>query len=75
MNMDDIYNPSLNYAHLWVYQGPGRGMCLDLEWHDSTPKERGGLEIETVEIGDIEADAFRGFEDAFFDEGGRVGGW
>jgi len=75
MSDDRISNPTLNYGHLSVYQGRARGMCLDLEWHDSTAEERGGVEIETIEVGDIEGDAFRGFEGAFFDEGGRIGGW
>lgn len=50
-------------------------MCLDLEWHESTEEERGGAVVETVDVGDIEGDVFRGFEDAFFEEGGRIGGW
>ncbi len=50
-------------------------MCLDLEWHDSTDAERGGAVIETVEVGDIEGEVFEGFDEAFFDTGGRVGGW
>ena len=50
-------------------------MCIDVDWHDSTELERGGATIETVELGDIEGDVFDGFETAFFDEGGKIGGW
>lgn len=75
MSEDRASNPVLNSAHSWVYQGTDRGMCLDLDWHQSTEEERGGVEVQTIEVGDIEGDVFEGFEDAFFDEGGRIGGW
>ena len=75
MSDDRTANPTLNHAHSYVYQGRARGMCLDLEWHGSIGEERGGVEVQTIEVGDIEGDVFKGFENAFFDEGGRIGGW
>jgi alpha 1,2-mannosyltransferase len=77
----DAYNePSLNYAHLWVYHAPMRGMCLDMEWHPLASERLSEEElarqyIEEVAVEDIEGKPFDGFEEAFFEEGGRVGGW
>ncbi|KAK8870047.1 hypothetical protein IAR55_000617 [Kwoniella newhampshirensis] len=76
--MSDDYssNPSLNYAHSFVYTGGGRGMCLDLDWHDNAPLEvKDELWVETVNVDEVEGAVFDGFEDAWFDEGGRIGGW
>jgi hypothetical protein len=28
-----------------------------------------------IEVGEVEGKVFEGFEDAFFDLGGKVGGW
>jgi alpha 1,2-mannosyltransferase len=55
-------------------------MCLDLEWHasayeDMSEEERKENYVEEVPIGDVEGDVFKGFEEAWFDEGGRIGGW
>lgn len=54
-------------------------MCLDLEWHDNADllpaAERERAQIETVDVHDLEGDPLRGFEAAFFEEGGRIGGW
>jgi hypothetical protein len=80
MHDDRVYNPQLNHAHSYVYTGNTRGMCLDLEWHetakeDLTEEDLRENYVEEVEVGDLEGDVFRGFEDAWFDEGGRIGGW
>ena len=54
-------------------------MCLDLEWHDTVSQlsdaERKRVKIETIEVKDLEGNVFEGFEHAFFEEGGRIGGW
>lgn len=55
-------------------------MCLDVEWFPLaeerlTEAERKEFEIEMLPIGEVEGGVFDGFEDAFFDRGGKVGGW
>lgn len=51
-------------------------MCLDLEWRDTAPEEVKDEDgIETGMMDGLEGKVMDGFEDAFFDEGGRVGGW
>ncbi|KAK4684123.1 alpha 1,2-mannosyltransferase, partial [Tremellales sp. Uapishka_1] len=78
-SMNDYTEPTLNHAHLYVYTGNSRGMCTDLDWHDDargmTDEEKSVQYIETIELGELEGDPFAGFEDAWWDEGGRVGGW
>ncbi|WWC85151.1 uncharacterized protein L201_000008 [Kwoniella dendrophila CBS 6074] len=76
MSNDYTHNPSLNYAHSWVYIGEARGMCLDLDWHNHTPDEIKTNEWpETIGVYEEEGGVFDGFEDSWFDEGGRIGGW
>ncbi|WVQ70433.1 uncharacterized protein L199_008660 [Kwoniella botswanensis] len=76
MSNDYASNPSLNYAHSWVYMGQARGMCLDLDWHDHTPQEIRDVEWpETISVVEEEGGVFDGFEDIWFEEGGRIGGW
>ncbi|KAL7419528.1 hypothetical protein Q5752_005439 [Cryptotrichosporon argae] len=77
---DAYAEPSLNYAHLWVYNGRGRGMCTDLEWNvgweQNLPADvRDGQGVELVPLDELEGRPFDGFEDAFWELGGRVGGW
>jgi alpha 1,2-mannosyltransferase len=55
-------------------------MCLDTEWFPLAEErlseaEKKEFEIEVVPVQDVEGGAFDGFEDAFFDKGGVVGGW
>ncbi|OCF31451.1 hypothetical protein I316_06853 [Kwoniella heveanensis BCC8398] len=76
MSNDYSHNPSLNYAHSWVYTGSGRGMCLDLDWHDNVPENIRSEEwVETIQVGQEDGGVFEGFEDSWFEEGGRIGGW
>lgn len=101
MSLDRYSEPSLNFAHLWVYwvserhlnpitycnsilnsflKGNKRGMCLDFELHaaaatEFTDEEKQLQFVETIDVGDIEGRPFDGFEEAFWEEGGRVGGW
>ncbi|EIW68172.1 hypothetical protein TREMEDRAFT_44612 [Tremella mesenterica DSM 1558] len=80
MSLDASHEPTLNYAHAWVYNGAARGMCLDLDWHPLayerlTDAEREIQKVEGIPVGQIEGGVFEGFEDAWFDEGGRIGGW
>ncbi|KAG8862786.1 hypothetical protein FRB96_000796 [Tulasnella sp. 330] len=80
MSLDRYSEPSLNFAHLWVYWGNIRGMCLDFELHPAaatefTDEEKRTQFVETIEVGDLEGQPFEGFEEAFWEEGGRVGGW
>ena len=79
MSDDSAHLQTLNHAHSYVYQGHVRGMCLDLEWHDNADllpaAERERAQIETVDVHDLEGDPLKGFEAAFFEEGGRIGGW
>lgn len=80
MSNDSVRNPALNYAHSFVYQGAARGMCLDLEMHGNAAEDLSETEllantVDTVEVGDVEGGVFDGFAEAFFQEGGRIGGW
>ncbi len=79
MTDDSAHSQTLNYARSFVYMGEARGMCLDLEWHpnadDLSAEERERVKIETIKVEDIEGGVFEGFENAFFEEGGRIGGW
>lgn len=78
----DVYdNPALDYAHSYVYIG-NRGMCLDLEWHEAAnenPGLREGAEVEIVDLRGVGeetvAEGLEGFEDSFWELGGRIGGW
>ncbi|KAJ9094901.1 hypothetical protein QFC19_007757 [Naganishia cerealis] len=71
--------PSLNYVHQWVYQGVARGMCTDLDIWDSEPRlpeEFADYQhVEMQKLSDLPGEPFAGFENIFFDEGGRAGGW
>lgn len=79
LTKDSYSEPSTNNAHLWVYQGPSRGMCLDLELQSRVNTEQEleemGQKVVTYEIEEEEGQVFKGFVDMFFEEGGRVGGW
>lgn len=55
-------------------------MCLDVEWHSLAESrlseaEKEEFSIAVIEVGDVECKVFEGFEDSFFDLGGKVGGW
>ncbi|KAL7412809.1 mannosyltransferase putative-domain-containing protein [Mrakia frigida] len=60
----------LDGARGWVYQGPGRGMCVDLEWVGGEEGESGKDGVETKEW-----EGAKEFEDLFWEMGGKVGGW
>lgn len=79
MTVHDYSEPTLNWAHQWVYFGAFRGMCTDLELWDEgrglTDVQREMQHVETVELSSIPGQPFDGFEDYFFAEGGRAGGW
>lgn len=76
MSEDYSSSPLLNYAHSFVYDGTARGMCLDLNWHEDTPQEvKEDMSVETYAVEQEEGGVFDGFEDAWWEEGGRVGGW
>ncbi|AAW41452.1 hypothetical protein CNBB5500 [Cryptococcus deneoformans B-3501A] len=76
MSEDYSSSPALNHAHSFVYDGIARGMCLDLDWHEDTPQEvKEDVRVETYAVGQEEGGVFDGFEDAWWEEGGRVGGW
>ncbi|KAL1406138.1 hypothetical protein Q8F55_007821 [Vanrija albida] len=80
MAADTIDDPTLNYAHMYVYTGAGQGMCLDLQMHGTAAQalsedQRNSQVPLTLEVGELEGEPFKGFEDAFFDAGGFVGGW
>ncbi|WOO83646.1 Alpha-1,2-mannosyltransferase MNN2 [Vanrija pseudolonga] len=80
MAADTIDDPSLNYAHMHVYTGAGQGMCLDLDMHDTAKQALSEDQLNsqvplTLEVGELDGQPFKGFEDAFFDAGGFVGGW
>lgn len=79
LSLDDYDTDTLNYVRQYVKNGR-RGMCLDIEWlpiaeQKLTETEREGVDIELIPVSDIEGGVFDGFEDAFFDLGGKVGGW
>jgi len=54
-------------------------MCLDVEVNALADRlseaEKEEFKIETLEVGDVEGRVFEGFEESFFDLGGKVGGW
>lgn len=55
-------------------------MCLDIEFQSLaesrlSESEKEEFAIQTIEVGDVEGNVFEGFEDSFFDLGGKVGGW
>lgn len=69
----DAYDdPLLNYAHQAVYYG-NRGMCIDIEWRDFEGDSR-GAEIELVKVEEVDGWDV-GFEQSFWELGGRMGGW
>lgn len=76
----DTYNlNALNYAHQYVRFG-SRGMCLDIDWHPLAEErlseaEKREFEIRTEGLEGVEGGVFEGFEDSFFDLGGKAGGW
>lgn len=79
LRLDTYDLATLNYVRQYVKTGR-RGMCLDAEWlpiadERLTDAEKRQFEIELVPVSEIEGGMFDGFEDAFFDEGGKVGGW
>lgn len=76
MSEDYSSSPLLNHAHSFVYGANVRGMCLDLDWHEDTPQEvKEDVSVETYAVEQEEGGVFDGFEDAWWEEGGRVGGW
>jgi len=55
-------------------------MCLDIEFQGLaetrlSEAEKEEFAIQVIEAGDVEGKFFEGFEDSFFDLGGKVGGW
>jgi hypothetical protein len=82
-----VYQVRLSYRHgapiavltLLPLQGVARGMCTDLDIWDSEPNlpeelaENQHMEIQ--KLSDLPGQPFEGFENMFFDEGGRAGGW
>jgi len=54
-------------------------MCLDVEFNALADRlseaEKEEFKMEVLEVGDVEGKVFEGFEDSFFDLGGKVGGW
>jgi len=79
MSLDAFDEPTLNHAHMFVYNPPSGVMCTDVElWDDGgllTEDERKVQFVLTEELGAVEGNPFEGFEDSFYDYGGRVGGW
>ena len=55
-------------------------MCLDIDWHPLAEErlseaEKKEFEIQIVALEEIDGKVFEGFEDSFFDLGGKAGGW
>lgn len=55
-------------------------MCLDIDWHPLAEERLSGaekeeFEIQTIPLEEVEGGVFEGFEDSFFDLGGKAGGW
>jgi hypothetical protein len=69
-NATALGNPGIDGAKGWVYQGRGRGMCVDVEIGEEW---KGEGEVETVMW--EEGGGEHGLEDLFFDNGGKTGGW
>ena len=79
LSLDTYPLNALNYARQFVYTG-SRGMCLDIEFQGLaetrlSEAEKEEFAIQVIEVGDVEGKVFEGFEDSFFDLGGKVGGW
>lgn len=66
-------------SSFYIIQGVARGMCTDLDIWDSEPRLPEELaehqHVEIQELSDLPGQPFAGFENMFFDEGGRAGGW
>ena len=55
-------------------------MCLDVAWQPLaedrlSEAEKNDFAIELIAVRDVEGGVFDGFEEAFFEQGGKVGGW
>ncbi|ORX39591.1 mannosyltransferase putative-domain-containing protein [Kockovaella imperatae] len=77
---DSYSSPALNHFRMDVYTSPSRGLCTDMKIQPSavkhlTPQELKGLEVQMQSVKDVPANPFEGFEDAYWDGGGRMGGW
>ncbi|GMK59208.1 hypothetical protein CspeluHIS016_0702230 [Cutaneotrichosporon spelunceum] len=70
MAQDGYDDQSLNNVFFYVYNGPGRGMCTDILYQAGDEVGQSVLVVPVSEVPEIE-----GFEDAWWDAGGRVGGW
>lgn len=76
LSQDQFHNPSLNNAHQYVRWVNARGMCTDLElWNTAITEDDEGREQQVMTQTLEEAGGFDGFVDAFWENGGRAGGW
>lgn len=78
MALDTAVEETLNYAHFYVYQGTSRGMCTDMHLF---PAAQGKMSAaQSGEQGPVltpvaEVPEFKGFEEGWWEDGGKVGGW
>jgi hypothetical protein len=76
MSMDRYDEPTLNEAHMWVINIP-HGICTDLEiWEGNklTEEEKKKQYVMYVPLEEVEGKPFEGFEEMFFEHGGRAPG-
>ncbi len=79
MTLDAAGEETLNEAHLSVYPNRLGHICTDLElWNEGkglTEAERRKQRVLTMPIQDEVADPYAGFEEMYYRQGGRLGGW
>ena len=75
---DATHFTALNHVHAHTYDG-SRGMCLDINLYDTagalSESLQDALHVEYLTLGEEEGNVFDGFEAAWRENGGRVGGW
>lgn len=78
MALDKASEESLNYVRMFVYQGPTRGMCIEMHLigaaEDGLSDAQKAVQKPVVEAV-VDNRDFDGFEASWWDEGGKVGGW
>lgn len=78
MPLDRYDDASLDSVYFYVYQGKGRGMCTDMGLHNNALEKMGEAKAAVQKPTVVEVATFpefEGFEESWWDAGGRVGGW
>ncbi|BEI83087.1 hypothetical protein CcaverHIS002_0309550 [Cutaneotrichosporon cavernicola] len=78
MALDAYDEETLNHVFFYVYHGKERGMCTDMFLHDEAASlmDADKLAVQRpVVVSAKDVPELEGFEDAWWEAGGRVGGW